>query len=100
MVANFHADPRYGVWLGKTINIGRPWMDGSNCDHLLVSLPYTLGKDFEWCSVGEFAIRFLWLLPITAAEAEFLSLHGQEALEQKFDESGFNIYDSHRASIV
>ena len=82
MVAYFHADPCYGVHLGKIINIGRAWMNGATCDQFLVSLPYPLGPGFEWCNIGDMKIRFLWLLPITAAEAEFMRAHGQEALER------------------
>ncbi|MFI7602077.1 hypothetical protein [Actinoplanes sp. NPDC049681] len=34
---------------GPTVPIGRPWLDGSHCDHYLVSLPYPIGPDFETC---------------------------------------------------
>ncbi|WP_260923328.1 hypothetical protein [Novosphingobium sp. 9] len=39
MAAHFH---RTGNSLGldHSINIGRPWLEGSQCDHALISLPY------------------------------------------------------------
>jgi hypothetical protein len=100
MVANFHADPKYGVGLGDVIEIGRPWMDESLCDRLLVSLPYPYGPDFEHCVIGDHHIRFLWLLPISASEAQYLRANGQEALERKFEEAGINAVDPRRVSVV
>jgi hypothetical protein len=43
MEADLHADARYRLRAGSAVNIGRPWMDGSRADHLLVSLPYPYG---------------------------------------------------------
>jgi hypothetical protein len=69
MEAALHADKRYRLRAGSAVNIGRPWMDGSGADHLLVSLPYPYGPALETCELGERHVRFLWLVPITAAEA-------------------------------
>jgi hypothetical protein len=100
MVSNFHADPKYSVHLGKIIQIGRSWMDGSVSDHLLVSLPYPFGPELEVCRYDRGVIRFLWLLPITASEAAFARAHGYEALESRFEDSGIDAIDLHRASVV
>jgi Suppressor of fused protein (SUFU) len=100
MVANFHADPRYRVYPGKIINIGRPWIEGASCDHLLVSLPYLLGPDFENLRVDDVSIRFLWLLPITRSEASYARANGVEALERVFEESKLDTIDPGRDSVV
>lgn len=100
MVANFHADPKYTLSVGRVVDIGRPWMDESSCDHFLVSLPYVFGPGFEWCDTIGGRIRFLWLLPITTREAEFAKTHGIDLLESKFDSAGFNVVDVRRASVI
>lgn len=100
MLASFHADPNYGVYLGKVINIGRPWLEKSICTYFLTSLPYPFGPDFEWIKMGEGNIRILWLLPITPNEAQFVQLHGQDRLEKKFEELEINFLDPDRPSVV
>src|SRR5260370_12587677 len=32
---------------GHTVNFGKPWMEGSRCDHGLLSLPYLDGPQLE-----------------------------------------------------
>jgi Suppressor of fused protein (SUFU) len=100
MVTNFHTDERYRLAVGQTINIGRPWVEGSSCASLLVSLPYPLGSAFEFCDGGEPEIRYLWLVPVTAAEADFLNRNGLEALERRFEEARINAVDANRKSVV
>jgi hypothetical protein len=51
MVAYYHATGGdYELDHGHTVPIGRPWVHGSKCDHLLVSLPYPWGPDLETCT--------------------------------------------------
>lgn len=100
MVANFHADERYRLDVGRTIAIGGPWIEHSGCDHLLVSLPYPYGPRLERLQLSDMCVRFLWLMPITAREAAFAELNGAEALEQKFDLAKTNYLDARRASVV
>lgn len=100
MVTNFHADPAHRLEVGRTINVGRPWMPGSESDHLIVSLPYPYGPQFECCPAGDFHLRFLWLVPITAAEAQFVRQHGYEELEDRFEAAAIDTLDPNRASVV
>jgi hypothetical protein len=100
MVANLHADDRYRRTEGMTINIGRGWMDGSECDHFLIALPYLQGPAFEHCHVGKDLVRILWLLPITASEAEFAKRYGVESLEQRFEHRKIDVVDVARKSVV
>lgn len=101
MVANFWADPRYELHVGKVLDIGRPWLEGSPCDHLLISLPYPFGPKLEVCRVSnEMTVRFLWLLPIHRSEAEFLREKGLEALERRFDECAIDYLDAQREPVI
>lgn len=101
MLANFHTDLRYGgVHLGRVIEIGRPWMNNSLCEYFLVSLPYTMGEKFELFEKDIYKIRFLWLLPITPAEAQYVSIYGQEALENKLEENSVDYLNPQRKSVV
>lgn len=82
--------------LGHTVPIGEPWLPGSRCDHLLVSLPYPFGPDLETCHVGDRHVGFLWLLPITTGERDFKVSNGLEALESRFDEVGLEYWKADR----
>jgi suppressor of fused protein SUFU len=100
MVANLHLDPRYRLNVGSTIDIGRPWIDGSAANHLLVSLPYPYGPALERCDLGERHIRFFWLVPITAAEAELARNNGHEALGRLLEESNVDLLAPKRRSLA
>jgi hypothetical protein len=98
MVAYYHRTEGLGV--GHTFPLGHGWVGGS-CDHFLVSLPYPFGPELEVCRLGDDGpVRFLWLLPITAAEKQFRHEHGLEALEQRFDEVKLNHAFPWRESVM
>jgi hypothetical protein len=86
--------------LGHTLPVGEPWLSGSICDHLLVSLPYPFGEDLQTCHVGDRHVEFLWLLPISAAERAWKISAGLEALESRFDEVGLRFWQVDRTSVV
>jgi hypothetical protein len=102
MLAHYHASPRAQDWLdlGHTVPIGRPWLPGSACDHILLSLPYPFGNELEQCSDTRGHIQILWLLPITRAERDFKAAHGLEALEQRFEAVGLRYWEPQRDSII
>ena len=100
MLANFHADERYRLDVGSVVNIGDPWIPGSKCDHLLISIPYPYGPKLEWLKMPGICVRFLWALPITQREAAFVELNGLEALEQKFDAAKVDYMNPFRSSII
>jgi hypothetical protein len=97
VVAHYHrTGSRLG--LGHTVNFGRPWVRGSLCSHGVISLPYLDGPDLEWLDAPK--VRFLWLVPVTAAEVAFKREHGLEALEEAFEAAQFAFLDPARASVV
>jgi Suppressor of fused protein (SUFU) len=98
MTVYYHRGGRLG--LGHSFPIGEPWLPGANCDHMLVSLPYPFGPELQQCHVGDRHVDFLWLLPITKAEQTFKAAHGQEALEQRFEEGGLRYWEVERDSVV
>ncbi|MFE0513676.1 suppressor of fused domain protein [Streptomyces sp. NPDC058964] len=99
MIAYYH---RGGHRLGleHSMPIGEPWVPGSTCDHLLISLPYLHGPDLEHCPLPKGHARILWCLPVTATEIEYRRSHGHEALEQLFDEAGIIPTDPFRSSVT
>jgi hypothetical protein len=100
MVAYLHGKPDHRLDVGHTMSIGKPIVEGSNLDRLLVSLPYPYGASFEYAHLSDDAhARFLWLLPITAAEEKFRHEFGLEALESKFEATGIDYLDPQRASL-
>lgn len=98
-VAHYHrtANP---LDLGHTVNFGRGWADNSRCTHALVSLPYLDGPILENAEVAGRQVRFLWLVPITPAEKDYVRMNGQSALEDLFEESGFDYADPGRPALV
>jgi hypothetical protein len=86
--------------VGHVVNLGRPWLPGSGCDHGLISLPYLDGPALENLVLANGSVRCLWLIPITQSEAEFATRHGLEALEERFEEARFNYLDPSRSSVV
>jgi len=66
--------------VGHTVPIGEPWVEGSICDHELVSPPYPFGPELESCAWSAGHARIMWLLPITRAERDFKVNQGLESL--------------------
>lgn len=102
MLVNYCCDPAAKkLEMHGIFDIGRPWIEGSHCDHFLVSLPYTIGPRVEWLECGDGQnIRVLWILPITSAEASFAKQSSVEDLERKFDQAKINPVDPFRTSVV
>ena len=100
MAAHLHADPRYPLSLGQVLEIGQPWLPGSTCQHLLVCLPDAFGPEFEWLSSRERTIRFVWLVPITAREAELARDQGYAALQEKLAAAQVDLGEPGRKSVV
>ncbi|MFI2380443.1 suppressor of fused domain protein [Streptomyces sp. NPDC018964] len=99
MIAHYHRGGRR-LNLEHSMPIGEPWVPGSPCDHLLISLPYLHGPGLEHCPVPGGHAHILWTLPVTTAEIEFRRRHGHEALERLFDEAGIIPTDPFRASVA
>lgn len=98
MIAHYHGNRNLGF--GHSLPIGEPWLDGSVCDHWLVSKPYPLGPGLEICNLENAHIHIAWLLPITEKEKEYRINNGLEALEQLFEDKGLKFWDIQRKSIV
>ena len=98
MAAWYHQ--RRPLDVGHTVPIGEPWLPGSSCTHLLVSLPYPFGPALEHCPEPDDDRRVFWLLPITAAERDLKVADGSDALESRFDAAGLRFWDAGRASVV
>jgi hypothetical protein len=98
MAVYYNRNGRLG--LGHTCPIGEPWLSGSQCDHVLVSVPYPFPPSIETAHVGDRHVEFLWLLPITESERDFKVRRGLEALESRFDEAAIDYADPHRPSVV
>lgn len=100
MATYLHSDPRYRLDVGRTIDIGRPWVEGSKADHLLVSLPYPFGPNLEHLELAGKHIRFLWLVPITRSEAELVRTGGLESFEQLLERDGVDVLDPARLAVA
>jgi hypothetical protein len=101
ILAYYHAGPenqRVNIW--HTLDIGEPWTRGSQCTHLLISLPYAYGPALEICEWSGGHARILAAQPITAAERAYKVEHGADALEQRLEDAKAAFYDPQRPSVV
>jgi hypothetical protein len=98
MTAWYHL--KEGLGLGHTFPIGEPWLPGSSCTSMLVSLPYPFGPELERCRTPMGDVRVLWLLPITEAERQYKVTAGLLALEQRFDAAALEYWRSDRTSVI
>jgi hypothetical protein len=99
MSVNYHRTEHLGF--GHVFSIGESWLEDSECDYFLVSLPYPFGADFEICHITkDFHVRFAWLLPITKAEKNFAVANSQEELERKLEAAGIEYSDLKRKSVL
>jgi Suppressor of fused protein (SUFU) len=99
-VAHFHRTEQ-PLGVGHIVNFGRAWVPSSKAEFGLVSLPYLDGPDLEEAVLESGKhVRCLWLIPIFASERDYAIANGLEALENKFESSGFNYAAGDRAAVV
>jgi hypothetical protein len=99
-LASVNADPAKRLGVGSIVALGRPWIPGADAERLLVLPPYPFGAGVERCELPDRAVVLLWLLPITAAEARFVRVHGYEAFEQIMRRVDVNVTDPMRESLL
>lgn len=85
---------------GSVVPLRRGWLPGSDCDCLLVTVPYPYGPRFEFVRWARNTTRLLWLLPITGAEAAFVAVEGVDAFEARLEAMGLSFADPVRPSVV
>jgi hypothetical protein len=100
-ITHYHRTGK-AIGLHDTVNFGREWVPGSQCEHGLISLPYLDGPALEWLRIKKTgtSVRFLWLVPITREELTLAKSQGVEALERVFETKSLNYADPMRASVV
>ncbi|OON67601.1 suppressor of fused domain protein [Hymenobacter sp. CRA2] len=86
--------------LHHTLNLGRPWLPGSACDHGLIAVPYLDGPDLELLRTPQGVVSNYWLIPITESERDFKVRMGWEELEDMFEVSGLDYLDPNRPACV
>jgi hypothetical protein len=99
MVASAHNDARYRIRENAIIDIGRPWLPGSLCDHILVAQPYFLDEGQGQVQVDDLEISYLWLVPITPPEAEFGRQVGGHVLFHEFADADVDLLEVDRPSL-
>jgi hypothetical protein len=84
----------------RIVDVGGPWWPGSRCSHGLVAPPYLWGPGVEWLHLREGSVRCLWIIPITAEEAEIGRTSGGEALEARLQDGSFDHLDPGRVGFA
>ncbi|MDR6781935.1 hypothetical protein ABIE26_001577 [Pedobacter africanus] len=86
--------------LHHTVNISRPWLGKSKCDHCFISNAYLDGQELELFQYDGKEIHCYWLIPITEKERDFKIEYGCEELEQLFEDRQLNYLDPDRDCLV
>jgi hypothetical protein len=100
MVSHFHSFEQHRLAPGSVINIGRPWLEGAEAQHLLVVWPHMLDRRTATCLLGQDELIYLGLIPIFEAEAAFARAHGAGALEDRLEETQVSLTDPARPVVV
>ncbi|MFC7584392.1 suppressor of fused domain protein [Nonomuraea antimicrobica] len=100
VVAHYHAFPQHRLSPGSIVDLGRPWSEGSEHRHLLVSWPHSLDTRTATCATALGEITFLWLVAISESEAAFARRFGVDPLEDRLESAGVNVIDPLRESVV
>ena len=90
----------HNLGLGHTMGIGMPLVEGSRCEHLYLSLPYTFGPELEVCPAGEAEVHILWAFPITSSEKAHLLAKGMDSLEERFEKRRVEYWSPMRKAVV
>lgn len=99
VTASYHRNDS-PLGLHHTINFGRAWRDNSKCDHGFISLPYLDGEALEIFTFSGGHLHNLWLIPITEKERDFKMEYGWDALEELFEQNGFDYLNPERPSLI
>lgn len=87
---------------GAGLDLGEPLWDGAPFTAVLVGEPGGLVPDVELPDSdgkGHEPVRFLPLLPMTPNEAAWKRVHGAQALEQRWLETGTDLRDPRRPEV-
>jgi len=98
IIAYYTISATFGV--GHTVSIGEPLLDGSLCEDVYLSLPYTFGPDLERFTADGREGRILWAFPLTPTEKRYLLDNGVQALEDRLEASKVEYWSPFRASVV
>ena len=100
LYATAYYHKQFKLNLNHTINFGRPWQNESECKFGFISLPYLDGANLENLKQNNRFIKFYWLIPITLRELEIKKNRGVNALEELFEQEGFDYSNSKRKSLA
>lgn len=105
MLADIAHEVRSGEWtiVLHTIlpDVVQPYFPGSTMRHLLLVHPFCWDEDFGIFDPGA-RHRAVWLqvVPISEAEYRLANEEGVEALEERLESSGVDVFDLLRQSVV
>ena len=83
---------------GASLDVGEPLWPGAQFTSVLVAEPGGLVEDLELDEPME-AVRFLPLLPMTPNEGAWKRVHGAQALQERWLNSGTDLRDPLRKSV-
>ncbi|MFF1693959.1 suppressor of fused domain protein [Streptomyces sp. NPDC058257] len=83
---------------GASLDVGEPLWPGAQFTSVLVAEPGGLVEDLELDEPME-PVRFLPLLPMTPNEAAWKRVHGAQALQERWLNSGTDLRDPLRKSV-
>jgi len=99
-IVNERMHTNRAVLRGEAIRkLGSPF-PGKNFAALYNTLPIYYPSEMWTCPTDEGEVVLCWMLPITAAEWQFLSEKGWSKFESLLDQAPFDLFDLDRPSLL
>lgn len=104
LLADIAHEVRSGGWtiaLGTILpDVIQPYFPGSTMQHLMLVHPFYWAEDFGVFEQEGLKSVWLQIIPVSDSEYQFAVDQGIEALEEKLEASGADVFDRLRAPVV
>lgn len=99
-LAQYIAEEKAAIPIGTVFDLEEPLLQGSPLQGILFFAPVYFPEEFFYLTEVDPTVEFLWAIPITQAEMDFIEIHGVDAFDVLLEEHDPDLMDFHRDSIV
>ncbi len=95
-VASGNLASHHALLRGEVVGPWGPLVAGSQLEALYATMPVYLPDEFATCEVEGNQVIFIWLIPVSAGEAAFVTASGWPEFEDALAKSQLQLMDLHR----
>lgn len=89
-----------GISLGELIELESPLLQGSVLNHLFLYSPVYFGEALYQCTDTIPPTLFAWCIPVSEAEASFITEHGEDAFNDLLEQEDPDLCNLLRESLL